>query len=111
MRPRFAVGDYVALGSRIRPHAWAAWLDQRRDAPRPRTLALIDHHFLMVEPALGRPGVALSPKAIALNETRLEASCGFDADGTDYALICPISAAIAQDLCSLIDWIIALEPS
>lgn len=105
MRSRFDAGDYVALGSRTRPEAWQSWLDRHREAPRPRTTQLLDHHFLMVEAALGGLGVALAPQVIASDDARLEAPLGFDADGTDYALIYPRSTAVSPDMSALIDWI------
>lgn len=89
MRPRFETGDYVALGSRTRPLAWKMWLDMHPDAPKPKTTQLLDHHFLMVEAALGGLGVALAPEAIAAGEVRLEAPLGFDRDGTEYGVIHP----------------------
>jgi DNA-binding transcriptional LysR family regulator len=111
MRQRFDAGDYVALGSRTRPEAWQAWLDLREDAPRPRTTQLFDHHFLMVEAALGGLGVALSPQAIASDDARLDAPLGFDADGTDYALIYPGGTVVSPDLRHLIKWLTALPGS
>ena len=107
MQARFESGDYVALGSRTRPDAWQDWLDTHRGAPRPRTVQLLDHHFLMVEAAIGGLGVALAPKALAVADARLEAPFGFDADGTDYALIHPGGAVVSDDLRTLIEWIIA----
>ncbi len=107
MRQRFEAGDYVALGSRTRPLAWQLWLDMHPDAPKPRTTRLLDHHFLMVEAALGGLGVALAPKAIAADDARLEAPLGFDYDGTDYGLIHPKDAAVSEDVTALIDWLIA----
>lgn len=107
MRARFETGAYVALGSKTRPLAWQMWLDMRPDAPRPRATQLLDHHFLMVEAALGGLGVALSPKAIAADDTRLEAPLGFDTDGTDYGLIHPRQMIISDDVAALIDWLIA----
>lgn len=106
MRERFDAGDYVALGSKTRPQAWPLWLDSRPDAPRPRTVRLLDHHFLMVEAALGGLGVALAPKAIAAGDARLEAPLGFDGDGTDYGLIYPKTAGLTVDGKALIDWLI-----
>lgn len=108
MRRRFEAGDYVALGSRTRPQAWQDWLDLRKDAPRPRTIQLLDHHFLMVEAALGGLGVALSPQALASDDARLEAPLGFDADGSDYALLYPGTATVTEELAFLIDWLKAL---
>ncbi|MEO6715850.1 MAG: LysR substrate-binding domain-containing protein [Novosphingobium sp.] len=107
MRERFETGAYVALGSKTRPLAWQMWLDMRPDAPRPRVTQLLDHHFLMVEAALGGLGVALSPKAIAADDTRLEAPLGFDTDGTDYGLIHPRRMTMSDDITALIDWLIA----
>ena len=108
MRSRFEAGDYVALGSRTRPQAWQAWFDAHRDAPRPRTLQLLDHHFLMIEAALGGLGVALAPQALASDDARLESPMGFDADGTDYAMIYPRNTVLSPDLTALIAWIIDL---
>ncbi|MEP6869382.1 MAG: LysR family transcriptional regulator [Novosphingobium sp.] len=108
MLRRFETGDYVALGSRTRPQAWHDWLDRHRDAPKPRTIQLFDHHFLMVEAALGGLGVALALKAIASDEARLEAPMGFDPDGTDYALLYPAGLVVSPDIAALIDWIRAI---
>lgn len=108
-RERFAVGDYVALGSRTRPNAWAAWLEAHPDAPRPRTTRLLDHHFLMAEAALGGLGVALAPQAIAADDVasgRLHAPLGFDPDGSDYGLIFPKAMAMTDDLAALRDWLL-----
>ncbi len=107
MRERFEAGAYVALGSKTRPLAWQLWLDMRPDAPRPRATQLLDHHFLMVEAALGGLGVALAPKAIAAADARLEAPLGFDYDGTDYGLIYPKATILSDDAAALIDWLIA----
>ena len=107
MRKRFETGAYVALGSKTRPLAWQMWLDMRPDAPRPRATQLLDHHFLMVEAALGGLGVALAPKAIAADDARLEAPLGFDTDGTDYGLIYPRRMIISDEVTALIDWLMA----
>lgn len=107
MRERFETGAYVALGSKTRPLAWQMWLEMRPDAPRPRATQLLDHHFLMVEAALGGLGVALAPKAIAADDARLVAPQGFDNDGTDYGLIYPRRMTISDDVTALIDWLIA----
>ena len=107
MRERFETGAYVALGSKTRPLAWQMWLDLRPDAPRPRATQLLDHHFLMVEAALGGLGVALAPKAIAADDARLEAPLGFDTDGTDYGLIYPRRMIISDEVTALIDWLMA----
>ena len=107
MRERFETGAYVALGSKTRPLAWQMWLDMRPDVPRPRATQLLDHHFLMVEAALGGLGVALAPKAIAADDARLEAPLGFDTDGTDYGLIYPRRMIISDEVTALIDWLMA----
>jgi DNA-binding transcriptional LysR family regulator len=108
LRHRFESGDYVALGSRTRPHAWEAWFEQHIDVPRPRATRLLDHHFLMAEAALGGLGVALAPQAIAVDDVtngRLEAPLGFDRDGTDYGLIYPKSTTVTPGLSALCDWL------
>lgn len=108
LRGTFDSGDYVALGSRTRPQAWQAWLEGQPTAPRPRSVRLLDHHFLMLEAALGGLDVALSPQAIAASEVkagRLEAPAGFTADGTTYGLIQPRTSAISEDLSALRTWL------
>jgi len=107
---RFESGDYVALGSRTRPSAWEAWLDEHKDAPRPRTNRLLDHHFLMAEAALGGLGVALAPQVIVADDVakgRLEAPLGFDRDGTGYGLIHPKSITVSAGFSALRDWLVA----
>lgn len=114
MRERFENGDYVALGSRTRPEAWRAWLDAHPDAPNPRTIRHLDHHFLMMEAALGGLGVALAPQAIAENDLasqRLEAPFAFTSDGTDYGLIHPRALPLSNDLVALRDWLLATSCS
>ncbi len=111
MRQRFDAGDYVALGSRTRPQAWQDWLDLHRDVPRPKAIQLLDHHFLIVEAALGGLGVALSPKAIVADDARLDAPLGFDADGTDYGLIYPRATPLTGEMSALIDWLTTLTTS
>ncbi|MDZ4309627.1 MAG: LysR family transcriptional regulator [Cypionkella sp.] len=107
---RFAAGDYVALGSRTRPGAWEGWLNTHPQAQRPRSIRLLDHHFLMTEAALGGLGVALAPQAITADDVangRLESPFGFDPDGTDYGLIHPKAGIASAHLAALRDWIIA----
>jgi len=114
MRRGFDTGDYVALGSRTRPQAWAMWLDMHPNAPKPRTVRLLDHHFLMIQAALGGLGVALAPKAIASDDIadgRLDAPLGFDPDGTDYGLIYPSAIVVEEGLRALLDWLIAQPES
>jgi DNA-binding transcriptional LysR family regulator len=108
-KERFALGDYVALGSRTRPNAWGAWLEAHPDGPRPRTTRLFDHHFLMAEAALGGLGVALAPQAIAADDVasgRLDAPFGFDPDGSDYGLIFPKTITMTDDIAVLRDWLL-----
>lgn len=108
LRRSFDSGDYVALGSRTRPQAWQAWLDTQPNAPRPRSIRLLDHHFLMMEATLGGLGVALSPQAIAASDVaagRLEAPAGFSRDGTAYGLIQPRASATSEDLSALRTWL------
>lgn len=110
LRGRFETGDYVAFGSRTRPGAWEAWLNAHPRAPRPRTLRLLDHHFLMAEAALGGLGVALAPLAIAADDValaRLESPFGFDPDGTDYGLIHLKTGIAYANIAALRDWLIA----
>ncbi|WP_199088124.1 LysR substrate-binding domain-containing protein [Bosea sp. ASV33] len=110
LRRAFDGGDYAALGSRTRPQAWQAWLKAHPDVPRPRSIRLLDHHFLMMEAALGGLGVALSPQAIAVNDVaagRLEAPAGFTPDGTSYGLIHPRSAMVTQQVAALREWLTA----
>lgn len=111
MRDRFMAGDYVAIGTKTRPLAWQLWLESHADAPRPRTTQLLDHHFLMIEAALGGLGVALAPMAIAAGDARLEAPLGYQPDGTDYGLIYPKEMAISEDINSLINWLVAQPES
>ncbi|PZR89111.1 MAG: transcriptional regulator [Stutzerimonas stutzeri] len=107
----FEGGDYVALASRTRAHAWDAWLSRNPSAPRPRTTWMVDHHFLMIEAALGGLGVALSPHAISIDEVaagRLQAPLGYTPDGTEYGLIHPKTMVFSPDLTALRDWLLAL---
>ena len=61
----------------------------------------------MVEAALGGLGVALAPKALAVDDVRLEAPCGFDRDGTDYGLLFPRGTDVSEAVRALIEWLIA----
>ncbi|TNC06395.1 LysR family transcriptional regulator [Methylobacterium terricola] len=108
LRDRFALGDYVALGSRTRPNAWPDWLGAHPQVPRPRSLRLLDHHFLMTEAALGGLGVALSPEIIVSADValgRLAAPCGFMPDGTRYGLIHPRASGLTDSAATLCDWL------
>ncbi|MFH6786823.1 MULTISPECIES: LysR family transcriptional regulator [Methylobacterium] len=108
LRERFALGDYVALGSRTRPKAWPDWLGAHPQVPRPRSLRLLDHHFLMTEAALGGLGVALAPEVIVSGDValgRLVAPCGFVPDGTHYGLIHPRASGLSEAAETVRDWL------
>lgn len=108
MAERFASGDYLALGSRTRPEAWENWLASRPDSPAPRDVRLFDHHFMMLEAAASGLGVALSPRIIAVDAVengRLLAPAGFDADGTSYGLIRPRKMEMTEHIEALEQWI------
>ena len=110
LRERFEKANYVALGSRTRPDAWGRWFETHKDAPRPASSQLLDHHFLMVEAALGGLGIALAPQAIVADDVengRLEAPLGFDGDGTEYGLIYPKAAEMTAGHMALRDWLVA----
>jgi DNA-binding transcriptional LysR family regulator len=94
MRPefvsRFEDGDYLALGSKTRPDAWAQWLKTHPSARRPTEIRYYDHHALIVEAASAGLGVALSPLVLAVDDVErgsLAAPAGFDPDGSQYGLI------------------------
>jgi DNA-binding transcriptional LysR family regulator len=88
--PTFEHGDYLALGSKTRPEAWAQWLKAHPSARHPTDIRYYDHHSLIVEAALAGLGVALSPLVLAIDDVergRLAAPAGFDPDGSQYGLI------------------------
>jgi len=102
-------GEYVALGSRTRPEAWPNWLRNHPRAPKPRSIRMLDHHFLMVEAALGGLGVALAPWVLVREDVareRLVAPWGFDPDGTDYGLIAPKDNPERAEVRALRDWLV-----
>jgi len=102
-------GEYVALGSRTRPEAWPNWLRNHPRAPKPRSIRMLDHHFLMVEAALGGLGVALAPWVLVREDVareRLVAPWGFDPDGTDYGLIAPKDNLERAEVRALRDWLV-----
>lgn len=106
--PTFQAADYVALGSKTRPNAWSDWLSSHPAYHRPREIRYYDHHFLMIEAALAGLGVALSPKVLAaddLSRARLVAPAGFDADGSNYALIWPAGADLGRQPRSFAQWL------
>jgi len=88
--PRFEHGDYLALGSKTRPDAWAQWLKTHPSAHRPTEIRYYDSHSLIVEAASAGLGVALSPLVLAVDDVErgsLAAPAGFDPDGSHYGLI------------------------
>ncbi|WP_024646306.1 LysR family transcriptional regulator [Pseudomonas syringae] len=88
--PNFESGDYLALGSKTRPDAWAQWLRTHPSALRPTEIRYYDHHSLIVEAAAAGLGVALSPLILAVDDVgrgSLAAPAGFDPDGSQYGLI------------------------
>ena len=102
-------GDYIALGSRTRPEAWDAWLHDHPEAPRPRSIRMLDHHFLMIEAALAGLGVAMAPFVLVRDQVarnRLTAPLGFDPDGTEYGLIASGAGVEASGVLALRDWLV-----
>jgi len=86
----FEQGNYLALGSKTRPDAWAQWLKKHPSVRRPNEIRYYDHHSLIVEAALAGLGVALSPYILAVDDVqrkRLLAPAGFEPDGSHYGLI------------------------
>lgn len=105
----FKDGNFVGLASRTRPRAWDDWQAAHPDAPAPRDVRLMDHHFLMVEAAASGLGVAMSPRILAqddIDRGRLIAPMGFHPDGTHYGLIVPAAGATpSTDTDLLVRWI------
>jgi DNA-binding transcriptional LysR family regulator len=122
MRPElvqgFERGDYVALGTKTRPEAWAHWLKTHPAARRPMELRYYDNHALMIEAASAGLGVALSPLVLAVDDVQrgsLAAPAGFDPDGTQYGLIWMGSSELQGVEVALVEWLQAqfsrLSPS
>ncbi|HSV46579.1 MAG TPA: LysR family transcriptional regulator, partial [Ramlibacter sp.] len=87
---KFERGDYLALGSKTRPDAWAQWLKTHPSARRPTEIRYYDHHSLIVEAAAAGLGVALSPLVLVVDDVErgtVAAPAGFDPDGSQYGLI------------------------
>ena len=112
MRPelvsRFEHGDYLALGSKTRPDAWAQWLSAHPLIPPPMDVRFHDHHFLSVEAASAGLGVALSPLVLAIDDVervRLLAPAGFDVDGSHYGLIQAGERELGQGARLLAEWL------
>ncbi len=108
MRADFSSGDYIGLGSKTRPDAWAQWLAANPETPSPKEIRFLDHHFLMIEAAAGGLGVALCPRIIALDDLarkRIVAPCGFQEDGSHYGLIAPQRPTSSPEIARLKTWI------
>jgi DNA-binding transcriptional LysR family regulator len=106
--PAFSSGSYIALGSKTRPDAWANWLTAHPACPPPAEIRYHDHHFLMVEAAAAGLGVALSPLVLAidgLDQHRLAAPSGFDADGSHYGLVWTGEASLPDSALHLAEWL------
>ena len=106
--PAFEAANYVALGSKTRPHAWSEWLSTHAAFHRPREIRYFDHHFLMIEAALAGLGVALSPRVLAgddLARGRLVAPAGFDADGSSYGLVWPAGEELESESGPFVQWL------
>ena len=106
--PSFQHGDYLALGSKTRPDAWAQWLKTHPSARRPTEIRYFDHHSLIVEAAAAGLGVALSPRVLAVDEVErgsLAAPAGFDPDGSQYGLIWLGSSELQGAALELAAWL------
>ncbi|ARP65544.1 transcriptional regulator [Mesorhizobium sp. WSM1497] len=112
MRPElvaeFEHGDYLALGSKTRPDAWAQWLKTHPSARRPTEIRYFDNHALIVEAASAGLGVALSPLVLAIDDVErgsLAAPAGFDPDGSQYGLIWLGSSELEGMEFELAEWL------
>ena len=106
--PRFEQGDYLALGSKTRPDAWAQWLKTHPSARRPIEIRYYDHHALIVEAASAGLGVALSPLVLVVDDVgrgSLAAPAGFDPDGSQYGLIWLGSSELEGVEFELAEWL------
>ena len=104
----FDDADYIALGSKTRPHAWSDWLSTHPAHHRPREIRYYDHHFLMLEAALAGLGVALSPRVLAaddISRSRLAAPAGFDPDGSSYGLVWPAGEELKGKSGPFVQWL------
>jgi len=112
LHARFAEGDYIALGTRTRPEAWASWLAHNPQAPRPSETRMLDHHFLMVEAACGGLGVGLAPRVVAIDDLereRLIAPYGFSPDGSCYGVLYRSDTSLGENTVRLVDWLTNLS--
>ncbi|OJJ12022.1 MULTISPECIES: LysR family transcriptional regulator [unclassified Roseibium] len=104
----FQAGGFIGLGSKTRPDAWSAWLDQNPEAPKPAEIRLFDHHFLLAEAAASGLGVAVCPHIVACDDIerrRLIAPLGFVKDGSNYGLIDPGRSELSEAARRLAHWI------
>lgn len=86
----FRLGTYTALMSRTRMDAWPDWYKQHPEFHRTGETLTMDHHFLTIEAAINRLGIAMCPAVLAIDDIRagrLVAPLGFSPDGTRYGLI------------------------
>jgi len=108
--PKFERGDYLALGSKTRPDAWAKWLKAHPSARRPTEIRYYDHHALIVEAAAAGLGVALSPLVLVVDDVErgsLAAPAGFDPDGSQYGLIWLGAGELQGVEFELAEWLLA----
>ena len=108
MRAAFEAGEYIGLGSKTRPHAWATWLNQTPDAPKPKEIRLFDHHFLLAEAAASGLGVAICPRIVVFDDIargRLNTPRGFERDGSTYGLIHLRHPGLSEPATVLAGWI------
>ncbi len=109
--PQFDGGDYLALGSKTRPDAWAQWLKTHPTAHRPTEIRYYDNHALILEAASAGLGVALSPLVLAVDDVArgsLAAPSGFDPDGSQYGVIWLGSSQLQGVELELVGWLQAL---
>jgi len=66
--PRFEHDEYLAIGSKTRPDAWAQSLGTRPSARRSKEVRYHDSYSLSVEAASAGLGVALSPLVLAVDD-------------------------------------------
>jgi DNA-binding transcriptional LysR family regulator len=101
-------GDYVALGTKTRPEAWAHWLKTHPSARRPTEIRYHDNHALMVEAASAGLGVALCPLVLLVDDVKrgsLAAPAGFDPDGSQYGLIWQGASELHGVELALVEWL------
>lgn len=108
MSASFQRGNYIGLGTKTRPDAWATWLKMHPDVQKPKDIRLYDHHFLLAEAAASGLGVAICPRIVVsddINKDRLVAPYGFVADHSAYGLIFPAKPGLSDSEKMLSAWI------